>query len=64
MPTRNVVLTERHEEMIAELVARAISEREQFLREGLRLIEGPRHPREKQAQALRKAARTGLLILT
>ncbi|HEU0221397.1 MAG TPA: type II toxin-antitoxin system ParD family antitoxin [Paracoccaceae bacterium] len=49
MPTRNVVLTEHHERLIAELVASGrYQNASEVLREGLRLIE--RREREEAAK--------------
>src|SRR5678816_1657396 len=61
MSTRNVVLTEHHEEMIAELVASGrYQNASEVLREGLRLIEQRDAREEARLKALRKAARAGV----
>lgn len=61
MPTRNVVLTQHHEEMIAELVASGrYQNASEVLREGLRLIEERDTREETKLRALRKAAQIGL----
>jgi antitoxin ParD1/3/4 len=61
MPTRNVVLTQRHEEMIADLVASGrYQNASEVLREGFRLIEERDAREEAKLKALRKAAQAGL----
>jgi len=64
MPTRNVVLTERHEKVIAELVGSGrYQNASEVLREGLRLIE-ERDAREvAKLMALREAAQVGFADL-
>ena len=60
MPTRNVVLTDRHERVISELVASGrYQNASEVLREGLRLIE-ERDSREAiKLRILQEAARLG-----
>lgn len=64
MPTRNVVLTEHHEEVIDQLVKSGrYQNASEVLREGLRLIE---HREEREAlklKALQQAARAGFADL-
>ncbi len=64
MPTRNVVLTERHEKFIAELVGSGrYQNASEVLREGLRLME-ERDAREAvKLKALQEAAQTGFADL-
>lgn len=60
MPTRNVVLTQRHEKMIAEMVSSGrYQNASEVLREGLRLVEERDARESAKLKALRKAARTG-----
>ena len=64
MPTRNVVLTEHHEEVIAELVASGrYQNASEVLREGLRLIEAREAWDAAKLQLLREAARAGFADL-
>ncbi len=60
MPTRNVVLTERHEKLIADLVdSGRYQNASELLREGLRLVE-ERDAREAvKLKALAEAAQIG-----
>ncbi|CCV12534.1 type II toxin-antitoxin system ParD family antitoxin [Mesorhizobium sp. STM 4661] len=60
MPTRNVVLTEHHQEVIDRLVETGrYQNASEVLRDGLRLVE-QREAREKaRLAALREAARIG-----
>ncbi len=64
MPTRNVVLSERHETFIAELVGSGrYQNASEVLREGLRLME-ERDAREAALlKALKAAAETGFADL-
>jgi antitoxin ParD1/3/4 len=60
MPTRNVVLTDHHEELIADLVASGrYQNASEVLREGLRLIEERDQEQAAKLAALREAARIG-----
>ena len=64
MPTRNVVLTERHEKVIAGLVESGrYQNASEVLREGLRLIEERDAREEAKLKALREAARIGFADL-
>jgi len=64
MPTRNVVLTERHERMIAELVGSGrYQNASEVLREGLRLMEERNAHETAKLEALREAARVGFADL-
>ncbi len=61
MPTRNVVLTERQEEMIDALVESGrYQNASEVLREGLRLIEQREAEDAAKIEALRDAARLGM----
>jgi len=61
MPTRNVVLTERHEQMIAEMVSSGrYQNASEVLREGLRMIEERDTREAAKLKALRQAARDNL----
>jgi antitoxin ParD1/3/4 len=60
MPTRNVVLTEHHETVIAELVASGrYQNASEVLREGLRLIVERDSRDAAKLRILQEAARTG-----
>lgn len=60
MPTRNVVLTDHNEKMIAELVASGrYQNASEVLRDGLRLIEERAAREAAKLKALREAARVG-----
>ncbi|AZN95977.1 type II toxin-antitoxin system ParD family antitoxin [Mesorhizobium sp. M9A.F.Ca.ET.002.03.1.2] len=60
MPTRNVVLTEHHEEVIERLVGSGrYQNASEVLREGLRLIEQREAREEARLAALKQAARVG-----
>ena len=60
MPTRNVVLTERQERLIENLVASGrYQNASEVLREGLRLVEQRETDEAAKLKALRKAARRG-----
>ena len=64
MPTRNVVLTEHHERVIADLVASGrYQNASEVLREGLRLIEARSAREAARLQALQDAARVGFADL-
>ncbi len=61
MPTRNVVLTERHEKLIADLVASGrYQNASEILRDGLRLVEERDVREAAKLEALRAAAQVGL----
>jgi antitoxin ParD1/3/4 len=61
MPTRNVVLTERHEKLIADLVASGrYQNASEILRDGLRLIEERDAREAAKLKALREAAQLGI----
>ncbi|ABC24331.1 type II toxin-antitoxin system ParD family antitoxin [Rhodospirillum rubrum] len=61
MPTRTVVLTERHEKLIAELVGSGrYQNASEVLRDGLRLIEERAAREAAKLKALREAAQIGL----
>ena len=61
MPTRNVVLTERQEEMIERLVQTGrYQNASEVLREGLRLLERRDAEDEAKLAALREAVAIGL----
>ena len=61
MPTRNVVLTDRQEKLIDELVGSGrYQNASEVLREGLRLIEQREVEEAVKLKALRKAAAWGL----
>ncbi len=60
MPTRNVVLTEHHEKVIADLVASGrYQNASEVLREGLRLIEERDSRNTARLKILQEAARAG-----
>jgi antitoxin ParD1/3/4 len=60
MPTRNLVLTDHHERLIADLVGSGrYQNASEILREGLRLIEERELREAAKLGALRAAARTG-----
>ena len=60
MPTRNVVLTARHEDIIEALVGSGrYQNASEVLREGLRLVEQKEAEDAAKLQALREAARIG-----
>lgn len=64
MPTRNVVLTEHHEKVIAELVGSGrYQNASEVLREGLRLIEERDAREAARLKALQEAARIGFADL-
>lgn len=61
MPTRNVVLTERHEKLIADLLASGhYQNASEILRDGLRLVEERNSREAAKLAALRRAAQSGL----
>lgn len=60
MPTRNVVLTEHHEKVIAELVSSGrYQNASEVLREGVRLIEARDTRDAAKLKILQEAARAG-----
>jgi antitoxin ParD1/3/4 len=60
MPTRNVVLTEHHEKVIADLVASGrYQNASEVMREGLRLIEERDSRDAAKLKILQQAARAG-----
>lgn len=60
MPTRNVVLTDRHQEIIDRLVRSGrYQNASEVLREGLRLVEQREAEDAAKLVALREAARAG-----
>jgi antitoxin ParD1/3/4 len=64
MPTRNVVLTERQEELIEALVKSGrYQNASEVLRDGLRLVEQREAEDEGKLKALRAAARVGVSAL-
>lgn len=64
MPTRNVVLTERQEELIASLVhAGRYQNASEVLRDGLRLLEQREAADAARLHALREAAAVGIAAL-
>ena len=64
MPTRNVVLTERHERVISDLVASGrYQNASEVLREGLRLIEERDSREAAKLKFLQKAACVGFTDL-
>jgi antitoxin ParD1/3/4 len=64
MPTRNVVLTERQEELIDTLVKSGrYQNASEVLRDGLRLVEQREAEDESKLRALRAAARVGVAAL-
>ena len=61
MPTRNVVLTDRQSDFIAELVdSGRYQNASEVLREGIRLVERQELENEARLKLLREAARTGI----
>jgi len=61
MPTRNVVLTDRHEKLIADLVSSGrYQNASEILRDGLRLVEERDRREAAKLQALREAAQAGI----
>ena len=64
MPTRDVVLTDRHEQMIGRLVESGrYQDASKVLREGLRLIEERDDREAAKLEALRRAAEIGFTDL-
>jgi len=64
MPTRNVVLTERHEKVISDLIASGrYQNASEVLREGLRLIEERDSREAAKLRLLEEAARVGFTDL-
>jgi antitoxin ParD1/3/4 len=64
MPTRNVVLTERQEELIEALVKSGrYQNASEVLRDGLRPVEQREAENEGRLKALRAAARVGVRAL-
>lgn len=64
MPTRNVVLTDHHEQLIASLVdSGRYQNASEVLREGLRLIESREAEDTAKLKALRQAATTGIAAM-
>jgi len=64
MPTRNVVLTKRQEELIETLVESGrYQNASEVLRDGLRLVEQREAEEAAKLEVLRKAARVGLAAL-
>ena len=64
MPTRNVVLTEHHEKVVAELVRSGrYQNASEVLREGLRLVEAREAREAAKLNALQEAARLGFADL-
>ncbi len=64
MPTRNIVLTERHQQTIEKLVASGrYQNASEVLREGLRLLERREAEDEAKLAALRAAAQAGFADL-
>lgn len=62
MATRNVVLTDRQEKLVDALVSSGrYQNASEVLREGLRLIEQREAEEAAKLQALREAARTGMV---
>jgi antitoxin ParD1/3/4 len=60
MPTRNVVLTERQENLIEALVQSGrYQNASEVLREGLRLVESREIEEARKLEALRRAAQIG-----
>ena len=65
MPTRNVVLTDRHEQLIGKLVGTGrYQNASEVLREGLRLIEERDAHEAAKLDALRRAADIGFADLS
>ena len=61
MPTRNVVLTDRHEEVIEGLVRSGrYQNASEVLRDGLRLVEEREEQSALKLELLREAARIGI----
>ncbi len=61
MPTRNVVLTQHHEDLIAGLVdSGRYQNASEVLREGLRLVESREAEDQAKLEALRQAAAVGI----
>ena len=61
MPTRNVVLTERHEKLIEGLVSTGrYQNASEILREGLRLVEQREAEDAAKLEALRAAVQKGI----
>lgn len=61
MPTRNVVITDRHAKLIDRLVAEGhFQNGSEVLREGLRLVEARQAAEEAKLKALREAAQAGI----
>jgi len=61
MPTRNVVLTDHHEELLERLVASGrYQNASEVLREGLRLVESKEAEDAAKLAALRAAAQEGI----
>jgi antitoxin ParD1/3/4 len=61
MPTRNVVITERHAKLIDRLVAEGrFQNGSEVLREGLRLVEARQAGEEAKLKALREAVQVGI----
>jgi antitoxin ParD1/3/4 len=61
MATRNVVLTDRQEELIDKLVSQGrYQNASEVLRDGLRLIESREAEEKARLKALREAARVGI----
>jgi antitoxin ParD1/3/4 len=61
MPTRNVVLTDHHERLIADLMASGrYQNASEILRDGLRLIEERGALEAAKLEALRAAAQVGV----
>ena len=64
MPTRNVVLTERQEELVETLVKSGrYQNASEVLRDGLRLVEQREAQDEGKLKALRAAGRAGVAAL-
>lgn len=64
MPTRNVVLTDHHEKVVAELVRSGrFQNASEVLREGLRLVEQREARDAARLKALKQAARFGFADL-
>jgi antitoxin ParD1/3/4 len=64
MPTRNVVLTEHHEELLERLVASGrYQNASEVLREGLRMIEQREASQQAKLKALQEAAALGIADL-
>ncbi len=64
MPTRNVVLTEHHEQVIETLIGSGrYQNASEVLRDGLRLVEEREARHAARLEALREAARVGFTDL-